>query len=231
MQSHLIATTERGLTCSLSNLASLGTVGLKNAMNALRGIAVSALLVATVLGESELAERLDLKRLLTDSAALDQLVIEYQPSDNTVVFVYGTGRVVKQARPQVGSYELVPTCTGRVGQDEVQGLVQALISRRFFDLPLRSYYFMTASDDGDDFWRALKLHSITIDDGQTRASRQFADGIYQDKKQTIPADFAAIEEILIRMGKSATSGKPRHMAPGISLPVRQNQSMSSPSPS
>jgi hypothetical protein len=199
-------------------------------MNDWRRITVSILFAVTALSASELVERLDLKKVLNDSAALDKLVIEYRPTDTSVLFVYGTGRVVTQAHPQIGSSELVPTCVGKIGQAEVRGLVQEMINHRFFDLPLNEYYFMTASDEGDDFWRALKLHSITIDDGHSRASRQFADGIYQDKKQTIPADFAAIEEILVRMGKSAVTDKPCHVAPGISLPFRRNQSMSSSSP-
>jgi hypothetical protein len=199
-------------------------------MSDLRKIALSILFVVGALSASELAERLDLKKVLSDSAALDKLVIEYRPTNNSVLFVYGTGRVVTQAHPQIGSSELVPTCVGRIGQAEVKGLVQEIINHRFFDLPLNEYYFITASDDGDDFWRALKLHSITIDDGHSRASRQFADGIYQEKQQTIPADFAAIEEILLRMGKSAIGDKPCHIAPGIDLPLRRNQTMSSSSP-
>jgi hypothetical protein len=199
-------------------------------MNDSRKIALSILFVVTAMTASDLAERLDLKKLLGDSAALDKLVIEYRPTDNSVLFVYGTGRVVTQAHPKIGSSELVPTCVGKIDQAEVRGLVQEMINHRFFDLPPNEYYFITASDDGDDFWRALKLHSITIDDGHSRASRQFADGTYQDKKQAIPADFAAIEEILMRMEKSAIGDKPCHIAPGINLPFRRNQTMSSSSP-
>jgi len=54
-----------------------------------------------------------------------------------------------------------------------------------------------------------------------------------DKKiqtKTIPADFDAIEEILMRIGKSAIGDKPCHIAPGINLPFRRNQTMSSSSP-
>src|SRR5882762_10096687 len=199
-------------------------------MNDLRNIALSILFVVTSLSASEVAERLDLKKVLSDFAALDKLVIEYRPTDNSFLYVYGTGRVVTQTHPQIGSSVFVPTCVGKIGQAEVKGLVQEMINHRFFELPLNEYYFRTASDDGDDFWRALKLHSINIEDGRSRASRQFADGIYQGKKQTIPADFAAIEKTLLRMGKSAIGDKPCHIAPGINFPFRRNQTMSSSSP-
>src|SRR5450432_2330829 len=151
--------------------------------NDLRKIALSILAGATALIASELVERLDLQKPLHDSAALNQLVIEYRPANNSILLVYGTGKLVTQAHPQVGSSELAPTCIGKISQADVKGLVQEIINHRLFDLPLNEYYFMTASDDGDDFWRALKLHSITIDDGHSRASRQFAAGIYQGKNK------------------------------------------------
>jgi len=197
-------------------------------MSLLLRIALS--IVVTASRVSELVERLDLERMLKDSDALNKLVIEYRPTNNSFLFVYGSGRVVTQAHPQIGSSELVPTCVGKIDQVEVRGLVQEMVEHRFFDLPVNEYYYTTASDEWDDFWRALKLHSITIDDGHSRASRQFADGVYGDKKQSIPADFAAIEEVLVRIQQSAIGSKPCHIAPGISLPFRRNQSMSSSSP-
>jgi hypothetical protein len=161
-------------------------VPLKSAMNHLKETVFSILLVAIAVPGSELANSLDLERLLGDSAAFGRLVIEYEPGDDTVLLVYGAGRVVKQPRPRFSSNNIVPTCTGRVDQDEIREVVRALINRHFFDLPSRSYVYRTVSNDDDEFWKALKLHSITIDDGKTRASRQFADGIYYDRKQTLP---------------------------------------------
>ena len=152
-------------------------------MNPFPRMALSILLVVTASSSSELAERIDLEKMLNDSAALDKLLIEYQPGGNSLLFIYGTGRVVTQAHPQIGPSELVPTCVGKIDQAKVRGLVQEMINHHFFDLPPNEYYFYTASDEGDDFWRALKLHSITIDDGHSRASRQFADDIYQDKNK------------------------------------------------
>jgi hypothetical protein len=59
-------------------------------MNHLRRIALSILLVVMASNASELAERIDLKKVLNDSAALDKLAIEYRPTSNSVLFVYGT---------------------------------------------------------------------------------------------------------------------------------------------
>src|SRR5882762_6401428 len=126
-------------------------------MNDLRNITLSILFVSTALIASELVKRLDLQKPLHNSAALDELVIEYRPTDNSFLYVYGNGRVVKQAHPQVGPSQLVPTCVGKVGQAEVKGLVQEMINHRLFDLPVNEYYSITASDDGDEFWKALKL--------------------------------------------------------------------------
>jgi hypothetical protein len=186
-------------------------------MKLLRTLVSSVLFVSTLYGDSEIVERLDLERFLTDPTALAKLVIEYEPGDSTTVFVYGNGRLVKQARPLI-SDALVPTCSGKISQEEVKDLIRSFISHQFFDLPTRSYAYMTVNDDSDDFWKALKLHSITIDDGKTRASRQFAEGIYEGRKEPIPMDFTAIEDALRSIEHEATEGKPCRLSPGIKLP-------------
>jgi hypothetical protein len=189
-----------------------------NVMEHLQRLALCVLLLGVAVNGSEFADRLDLEKLLTDSAALEKLVVGYEPSLDTILFVYGTGKVVKQGHSRLGSNALVPTCTGSVSQDKLRDLIRAMIRRHFFDLPVRSYVFMTISDDEGEFWKALKLHSIVIDDGKTRTYRQFADGVYGDRKETIPPDFAAIEEILLDIDKKATGSKPCHIAPGMMLP-------------
>jgi hypothetical protein len=171
------------------------------------------------------------ERLLSDPKTLSTLVIEYEPGDTTSLFVYGTGIVVKQAHPSP-SPGLLPTCTGTVDQDELKQLIRTFITHHFFDLPVRSYLYVTASDDMDDFWRALKLHSITLDDNETRASRQFAEGMYQDRKEPIPQVFSKIEEVLQRIEREATQGKPCHMEPAVKLPpLRSSQPVPSSFPS
>jgi len=180
-------------------------------------LAVLLVLVTAALG-SESAQKIDLKALLSDPAAMEKLVIEYRPDMQTFLFVYGTGRVVKQAHSIRAPNALVPTCTGKIGQDEVRELVQEIVVHHFFDLPIRSFVFARASDDFDDFLKELKLHSIVIDDGSHRAHRDFAEGIYNDKKEFIPLDFSAIEEVLRRIEKSALGNKPCTISPGIQLP-------------
>jgi hypothetical protein len=145
---------------------------------------------------AESANRPDLERLLNDSAALHTLLIRYQPNTTEVLFVYGTGRVVKQAHQMTASDALVPTCTGKITETEVRGLLKTFIDHRFLDLPSKSYVLLFASDDVDEAWKALKLHSITIDDGRVRATRDFAEGEYEGKTDPLPADFVAIESAL-----------------------------------
>jgi hypothetical protein len=175
-------------------------------------------MAVSLANSSELADQLDLPRLLADSAALQRLIVLYKPNPDEVLFVYGSGKVVKQAHRIDMSDALVPTCTGQIAEVEVRELVTAFIDHHFLDLPTRSYALILASDDVDEYWRKLKLHSIIIDDGRVRAKRDFAEGEYLGKKEPIPADFIAIESLLKTIEKRATSGGPCHIAPGIKLP-------------
>ena len=197
----------------------MGVKSLPQTLTSSLAVSLAVLFVpaTTALG-SESAQEIDLQALLSDPAAMEKLVVEYRPDMQTFLFVYGTGRVVKQAHSISAPNSLVPTCTGKIGQDEVRELVQEIIVRHFFDLPIRSFWFATASDDFDDFLKELKLHSIVIDDGSHRAQRDFAEGIYNDKKEFIPPDFSAIEEMLQRIEKSALGNKPCTISPGIQLP-------------
>jgi len=170
---------------------------------------------------SDMVSRLDLKRLLNDPAALSKLIIRYQSSRNKVLFVYGTGRVVRQTTSPHVSDSLVPTCSGRISQEAVRDLVQLMIGRHFFDLPIRSYWFATASDGEDDYWDVVKLHSIIIDDGASRARRDFGAGVYMEQQESIPEAFAAVEARLLEIEKSGIEDKPCRVAPGIRLPAAQ----------
>jgi hypothetical protein len=170
---------------------------------------------------STLTKSLDLNRLLNDPNALTSLVIRYQASQTEVLYVYGSGKVVKQTvLPQL-SDALVPTCTGRISNEQVRDLVQFMSEHRFFGLPLNSYYYATASDDEDDYWNAVKVHSIVVDDGISRAHRDFAAGVWLGWQQTLPENFVAIENKLLGIQESATANKPCRLAPGIRLPAAQ----------
>lgn len=167
---------------------------------------------------AESVDRPDLEKLLKDSAALQKLVIRYQPNAMEVLFVYGTGRVVKQAHQMTKSDALVPTCTGKLTETEVKDLVKTFIDHHFLDLPEHSYALILASDDADEYWKALKLHSIAIRDGRVLFKRDFAEGEYMGKKEPLPADFVAIESALKAVEQKALTGSPCHIAPGIKLP-------------
>jgi hypothetical protein len=97
-----------------------------------------------------------------------------------------------------------------------------MLDKRFFDLPIRTYWYATAADDEDDYWDKIKLHSIIIDDGTFRAQRDFAAGIWMDNQESIPKNFAAVEAKLLETEKSATGDKPCRIAPGIRLPPAQH---------
>jgi hypothetical protein len=197
----------------------VGVKSLPQTLTSSLAINLAVLLVLAITGVgSESAQKIDLQALLSDPAAMEKLVVEYRPDMQTFLFVYGTGRVIKQAHSISASNSLVPTCSGKIGQDEVRELVKDIVVHRFFDLPIRSFVFATASDDFDDFLKELKLHSIVIDDGSHRAQRDFAEGIYNDKKEFIPMDFSTIEEVLRRIEKSALGNKPCTISPGVRLP-------------
>ncbi len=180
-------------------------------------VALSIALLGSGGQSTQLSESLDLRRLLAKPKMFDQLAIEYESGDDIALFVYGTGAVVKQVRP-MRAPALVPTCSGKVGQEKVRELIEAMVRLHFFKLPVRSYPLAFASDDEVDFWKALKVHSITIDDGENRAGRQFAEGVSQGRKEPIPQNFVAIEKLLQDMRQQATEGKPCHMAPILKLP-------------
>lgn len=187
----------------------------------LRLLFLLVLAPSVALYASQWAEKLDLNRLLTNPEALSTLVIRYQPNRTEVLYVYGTGKVVHQNVSPHLSDALVPTCTGRISEEQVQDLIRFMLARHFFDLPINSYYYSTASDDEDDYWNAVKLHSIIMDDGISRARRDFAAGVWLDKQKTLPTDFVVVEEKLRAIQDVATGNKPCHLAPGIRLPVAQ----------
>lgn len=190
-------------------------------INLFNTIPILILALCIRVDSSVVADRVDLFSLLARPATLSKLIIEYQPSTGSFIFIYGTGNVVRQVHKATASSMQVPTCSGTVTQNEVKVLVRELIRIHFFALPSRSYIFQTASNDEDEFWQAVQLHSITIDDGGIRASRQFASGFYGGRKQTIPSAFAVAEAKLRKIADAATNGKPCSIAPAVKLtPIR-----------
>lgn len=162
--------------------------------------------------------RLDLEPMLRDADALRKLTIMYDISEPLVhhgfqlFFVRGDGALILQAYPQrpIPTTD-IPTCRNKVSQDKVKDLVGLIIHRHFWDLPEKNFLFVYASQGEEQ----LELHQISIDDGAGKAARTFGVGTYAGKQETIPDDFAAIEEQLIQLRDFTLSNKPCHFAPAI----------------
>jgi hypothetical protein len=169
---------------------------------------------------SQWSDKLDLSRLLKSPEALNGLVIRYQASRTEVLYVYGSGKVVKQTVDPKISDSLVPTCTGHIDSERIRNLIQFLVERHFFALPFNTYYYATASDE-DDYWSAVQVHSIILDDSISRAQRDFASGVWLEKQQTLPEDFVAVEDKLRAIQETAIENKPCRLSPGIRLPAAQ----------
>jgi hypothetical protein len=159
--------------------------------------------------------RLDLEPLLQDAKELRKLTIMYQPPAHhgfQLFFVRGDGSLILQAYPQrpIATTD-IPTCRNKVSQDKVKDLVRLIINRHFWDLPEKNFIFVYASQRGEE----IELHQISIDNGSGKAARTFGAGTYAGKQETIPDDFAAIEEQLIQLKDFTLSNKPCHFAPAI----------------
>jgi hypothetical protein len=90
-----------------------------------------------------------------------------------------------------------------------------IIKRHFFELPERLFLFVYASQVNEE----LELHTIVIDDGQAETRRTFGISKFNGKKETIPADFLAVEDEMKRLRDSVfpSGAKPCHFAPAINF--------------
>jgi hypothetical protein len=173
-----------------------------------------ALLCCVHARTSEFSPSIDLKKYLNDPAQMNKLVIQYRDSTQNVLFIYGTGRVVRQTDP-LTSADLVPTCEGKVGQDRIRELLQRLISTRFFDLPAKS--FLVFNGTAED-WKEMRLHTIVFDDGSRRAQRSFAYGTYDGKSEPVPNTFSDSEKLLQQLEAEAIPPGHCHFAAKLDLP-------------
>ncbi len=165
---------------------------------------------------SEWHHELDLGRLLSDSAALDQLLIIYRPSYRQTLFAFSGGRLFLQtypAQPFSQGASRLPTCTAGASRTEITDTIRTMIQVNFFGLPERSFVDTGDYSNNVDFEKGLKAHFIIVDDGSNRAYRAFAEGTYQGKKEEIPSAFAKVEASLIRLAETAASHQPCPMAP------------------
>jgi hypothetical protein len=161
----------------------------------------------------------DLEPLLQDPEALQRLTVVYL--DDIVhngwthrFFVRGDGSLILQAFPEPPlAVTDVPTCRAQVSQEVPKDLVRLISKMHFFELPERSFLFVNVTQANEKF----ELHSIVIDDREGKASRTFGVGMFDGKKETIPADFLAIEDEMKRLRDSALppGEKPCHFARAI----------------
>jgi len=165
-----------------------------------------------VAGQLPWTKRLDLAPALQDRSALEQIRVSYFVKDQQL-FVYGTGKVVLQFVKH--AHDLVPTCRGSVAESQIRQLLQTFIDHHFFDLPERQFIFLYTSEGPED----LELHTIQIQNEQAAASRTFGIGKYMEKEETIPEDFAAIEQKLAEIKQSAIV---RDRPCGLAAPVHVN---------
>jgi hypothetical protein len=166
-----------------------------------------------------LQHQLDLEPLLHDDKALQKLTVmyRYEPRGNhgyQMFFIHGDGSLLSQAHPArpIANSD-IPTCRNRISRDKVKELVCLIIQRRFWDLPDRNFLFLYISQPEGE----IDLHTIAVDDGLAKARRSFAVGRYAENQESMPADFAAIQEQLEQLKDFTlhTPEKPCHFAPAV----------------
>jgi hypothetical protein len=81
-------------------------------------------------------------------------------------------------------------------------------------LPEKGYVYSTVAQQR----RKLELYTIAIDNGSQKANRPFGVGEYQGKSESLPTDFAAIDEALAKMRDSAFP--PHHRPCRVSAGIR-----------
>jgi hypothetical protein len=158
--------------------------------------------------------QLDLESMLRNTQALQKLTIMYDsPTQHgfQLLFVRGDGSLILQWYPErpVATTGL-PTCKAKIAQDEVKKLVSSMVSRHFWELPEKNFLFIGSPSHGEP-----QIHQIVISNGTEKAGRVFGVGVYGGKQESIPDDFATIEQQLKELAQSTFSDKPCHLAPAV----------------
>lgn len=171
----------------------------------LKCVAILSCLLLPV-SASERRSRIDLAEILRNPAALKRMSLMWQYPPNVALYIYGDGRLRLQAYPVIrddpddpfvmsNRNGLFPTCRAETSTDQIKSIVGLLIERHFFDLPEKTYIYMTVANER----RKLELHTIALDDGKDRADRTFGIGRSEGRDEFLPADFAAIEDALVKL--------------------------------
>lgn len=185
-----------------------------------RFAAAVLLVVSPFSRTSEKASRIDLQRFINNPGVLQTLKIEWDYPPNVEMHLFGKGALVLQSFPTLRddpenpnvlkNRTIVPTCRGGVTSADLLSVLQVMVDHRFFDLPDKSYIVQYAST------RKAELHTISVDDGTLRASRTFAVGEFMGNSESLPADFAAVEQALAKIRNSAIKpGQTCGLAPAI----------------
>jgi hypothetical protein len=173
------------------------------------------LATSTVIFLRHLTKPTDLSSVLTDSASLKDLRIYYNESHDAF-FVYGDGRLVLQKWPPDGIIGdggiLVPTCTSRASQQEIESLVRLMVRRHFVELPQKGF----PSYEGAAEAFPWHLHTIVISTKTTHGLWVFETGELNGRTESIPPDFVTVEDSL-RMLKNSMTVTPCPNAPAIKL--------------
>jgi hypothetical protein len=159
--------------------------------------------------------QLDLEPMLRDSESLKKLTVMYDSplqQGFELLFVRGDGSLILQRYPgrPMATTDL-PTCTEKIGQDQVKKLASFIASKHFWELPEKRFLFI----NGEPSHKELEVHRIFISNGTEKAQRVFAVGTYAGKQETIPDDFAMIEQQFKQLAQSAFAGKACHLAPAV----------------
>ena len=159
--------------------------------------------------------QLDLELMLHDAESLKKLTIMYDSplrQGFELLFVRGDGSLILQRYPgrPMATTE-IPTCKEKIDQTTVKELVSLLVSRHFWELPEKRFLFI----GGEPSHEELAVHRIFISDGTEKAGRVFAVGTYAGRQESIPDDFAMIEQQLKQLAQSAFAGKPCQLAPAV----------------
>lgn len=159
--------------------------------------------------------QLDLEPMLRDSESLKKLTIMYESplqQGFELLFVRGDGSLVLQKYPghPMATTDL-PTCTEKIGQDQVKKLASLIASKRFWELPEKNFVFI----GGAPSHKELEIHQIFISNGTEKAGRIFAVGTYAGMQEAIPDDFAMIEQQFKQLSQSAFAGKSCHLAAAV----------------
>jgi hypothetical protein len=157
--------------------------------------------------------QLDLEPMLRDSESLKKLTVMYDlPLQRgfELLFVRGDGSLILQEYPgRPMSTTDLPTCMQKVGQDQVKELA-SLISEHLWALPEKRFIF-----GGEPSHKELAVHRIFVSNGSEKAGRVFAVGTYGGRQETIPDDFAVIEQRFEHLAQSAFADKGCHLAPAV----------------